>query len=101
MQNSIHQHLINPQIAVAYKQSLLHSLTSSLYSHMAELYEQKWSASLNCQQFARRFIEETIGLNWPDGVLVAGDVLPVMINFNVLIAVTFLWTSVLVHLDLI
>ncbi|CAF1320584.1 unnamed protein product [Rotaria sp. Silwood1] len=85
MQNGIHQHLINPQIAVAYKQSLLHFLTSYLYSHMAELYEQKWSASLNCQQFARRFIEETIGLNWPDGVSVAGDIVNEIpeVNMNI------------------
>ncbi|CAF2871029.1 unnamed protein product [Rotaria sp. Silwood2] len=41
MQNGIHQHLINRQIAAAYKQSLLYFLTSSLYSHMAELYDQK------------------------------------------------------------
>ncbi|CAF3809380.1 unnamed protein product [Rotaria magnacalcarata] len=30
MQNGIHQHLINPQIAVAYKQSLLHSLLNEI-----------------------------------------------------------------------
>jgi hypothetical protein len=51
---------------------------------MAAAYEQKWSANLNCQQFARRFIEETIGLKWPDGILVAGDKLPVMIDISVM-----------------
>ena len=51
---------------------------------MAETYEQKWSANLNCQPFARRFVEEVIGLSWPNDVSVAGDELPVMIDIGVL-----------------
>jgi hypothetical protein len=51
---------------------------------MVETYGLKWSANLNCQQFALRFIEEAIGLNWPNDVLVAGDKLPVMIDISVL-----------------
>ncbi|CAF4054122.1 unnamed protein product [Rotaria sp. Silwood1] len=111
MQNGIHQHLINPQIAVAYKQSLLHFLTSYLYSHMAELYEQKWSASLNCQQFARRFIEETIvHIRHLTGVMADPDFLKLItriaINFSphltkiVVVKAFHFRTNLLVEVDI-
>jgi hypothetical protein len=47
---------------------------------MAAQYNQIWSATMNCQKFAHKFITEVLGLNWPDNVQVAGDVIPVVID---------------------
>lgn len=42
-----------------------------------------WSSTMNCQQFARRFVIEGLGLNWPNDVQVADDTLPTSIDTDV------------------
>jgi hypothetical protein len=42
------------------------------------------SSTMNCQQFARLFLMEGLGLTWPEDIVVAGDILPVIIDVVVL-----------------
>jgi hypothetical protein len=42
-----------------------------------------WSADMNCQKFARTFINEAMGLDWPVDVPVAGDDIPVIIDVSI------------------
>jgi hypothetical protein len=37
---------------------------------------------MNCQQFARLFIVEALGLDWPMDLQVEGDVLPISIDIG-------------------
>ena len=39
---------------------------------------------MNCQQFARLFLTEGLGLIWPEDIAVADDILPVVIDVSIL-----------------
>jgi len=41
-----------------------------------------WSSLINCQQYARLFIEFGLGLKWPEDVDVTGDVAPEIVNIG-------------------
>jgi hypothetical protein len=45
--------------------------------------QEVWSSSINCQQFARRFVTETLGLKWPNGIQVTGDKLPISVDIGI------------------
>ncbi len=44
--------------------------------------EARWSSTINCQQFARKFVDEALGLGWPIGMDVAGDNCPTSIDIG-------------------
>jgi hypothetical protein len=46
--------------------------------------EEKWSSSVNCQQFARYFVLDGLGLDWPNNINIADDVLPMSIDIAIL-----------------
>ncbi|CAF2052345.1 unnamed protein product, partial [Rotaria magnacalcarata] len=58
--------LAHEQTPTVTKQGILQHLVSSVYSEMAAEYDQIWSSNMNCQNFARKFITEALGLNWPN-----------------------------------
>ncbi len=43
--------------------------------------KERWTAVLNCKQFARVFVTQALGLRWPD-IEVAGDTLPLIIDLR-------------------
>ncbi|CAM4849315.1 unnamed protein product [Rotaria magnacalcarata] len=61
--------LAHEQTPTVTKQGILQHLVSSVYSEMAAEYDQIWSSNMNCQNFARKFITEALGLNWPNTYL--------------------------------
>jgi len=42
-----------------------------------------WSSTINCQQFARRFAVETLGLKWPNGIQIASNTLPISVDIDI------------------
>jgi hypothetical protein len=54
---------------------------------MASQYQPIWSSSINCQQLARLFLTEGLGLTWPKDVAVTGDVLPVVIDVSIIMCI--------------
>ncbi len=58
---------------------------SAVYKDMVPNDEERWSAVLNCQQFAYRFTLEALGLQWPNDINVAGDVLPTSIDVGIML----------------
>jgi hypothetical protein len=38
---------------------------------------------MNCQKYAREFITEALGLDWPDHVPVAGDEIPIIVDLSI------------------
>ncbi len=45
--------------------------------------QEIWSSTINCQQFARRFVAETLGLKWPNDIQVTGDKLPISVDIDI------------------
>ena len=38
---------------------------------------------MNCQQFARRFVADTLGLKWPNGIQIASSTLPISVDIDI------------------
>ncbi len=58
---------------------------SAIYQRMLFNNEEKWISSVNCQQFVREFVLDALGLEWPNNINIAGDVLPVSIDIVILL----------------
>jgi hypothetical protein len=43
-----------------------------------------WNGSVNCQQFVRRLVE-SLSLRVPDNVVLAGDILPIIVDVAILL----------------
>ena len=50
---------------------------------MAAQYGHIWSSNMNCQKYAREFITEALGLDWPNDVPVPGDTIPIIIDLSI------------------
>ncbi len=50
---------------------------------MVHQHGLKWSSYMNCQKFARTFINEAMGLDWPIDVPVASDDIPIIIDLSI------------------
>ena len=59
---------------------------TSTYEHMAAQYGRIWSSNMNCQKYAREFITEALGLDWPNDVSVAGDTIPTIIDLSIFVS---------------
>jgi hypothetical protein len=46
--------------------------------------QERWTSTLNCQQFARDFVTQALGLRWPN-IEVAGDTLPLIIDLGIIL----------------
>ncbi len=53
-----------------------------MFKSMLTQHDQICSSNMNCQQFARLFIVEALGLDWPMDLQVEGDVLPISIDIG-------------------
>ncbi len=99
---NIHALIVNTQIDTHSKQHLLSLLVnfifisslskifsifkaSAVYGQMVMNSEERWSSSVNCQQFAHHFVVEALGLQWPINLDIAGDVLPLSIDIGILL----------------
>ncbi|CAF1481371.1 unnamed protein product [Adineta ricciae] len=81
---NVHKLVISRQTDTHSKQHLLSLLAAGVYGQMVMRNGERWSSSVNCQQFSHHFVVDALGLEWPTNLDIAGDVLPVSIDIGIL-----------------
>ncbi|CAF1069976.1 unnamed protein product [Adineta ricciae] len=64
--------------------NMLKLQAEAIYVRMTNYETLPWSGIVNCQQYVRQLVE-SLGLQIPDGIQLAGDALPVIINLGIML----------------
>jgi hypothetical protein len=63
---------------------LLYSKALTVYENMLINDQEIWSSTINCQQFAHRFVVDALGLDWLNNINIVDDALPISIDIGIL-----------------
>lgn len=83
--NNVFQQIVSSTVSINIRFSLINILADNVYSELLfnNNNHERWTSTLNCQQFARLFVIIGLGLKWPDTITtIAGDHLPLIIDFG-------------------